>query len=442
MSQTPFPDRPTIEVSQLTQLRALLAVLEHTNQFYAPRLGRAQLGADIASLRDFTCHMPLTRKQDLVADQREHPPYGTNLTFDLHRYTRFNQTSATTGTPLRWLDTPESWAWMLDNWMRVYGACGVVSGDRILFAFSFGPFLGFWTAFEAALQMGCRCIPSGGMSSISRLKTMLDNEVTVLCCTPTYAIRLAQVASEAGLDLRASTIKVIIVAGEPGGSIPSTRAVIEGHWFGARVCDHHGMTEVGPVSFQCPARPCVLHVIEPAYLAEVIDPQTGQPVKAGQTGELILTTLGRSGSPLLRYCSGDIVRQAADGRCECGQFLMSLEGGILGRTDDMVLVRGVNVYPSAVDQIIRANSTVTEYRVEVYSGRGTGELRLQIEPEPTCDDVGALCERIRRDMRHAFQLRVSVQVVSPGQLPRFEMKAKRWVRISDDRINQGAVDDG
>ncbi|MCB0316926.1 MAG: phenylacetate--CoA ligase family protein, partial [Calditrichaeota bacterium] len=210
---------------------------------------------------EFSSALPFTTKQELAADQHRHPPYGSNLTFELSRYTRFHQTSATSGDPIRWLDTSESWSWMLDNWEIIFRNAGVADGARIYFAFSFGPFLGFWTAFEAATRMGCLAIPGGGLSSLARLRMILDNEVAVLCCTPTYAIRLGELAREEALDLSAGRVRAIIVAGEPGGSIPAIYRHIERLWPGARVYDHHGMTEVGPVSYEDPEARGTLRII-------------------------------------------------------------------------------------------------------------------------------------------------------------------------------------
>ena len=209
----------------------------------------------VSSLDDFSKRMPFTFKQELVDDQRESPPYGSNLSYSIDRYTRLSQTSATTGKPMRWLDTPADWEWMLNNWRQVYQAAEVSSRDRIFFAFSFAPFLGFWTAFESAVGLGCLCLPGGGLSSAARLRMIFENEITVLCCAPTYALRLAEVAAHEEVKLSSSKVRRIIVAGEPGGSIPGACAQIERLWPGARVIDHHGMTEVGPVSYGCPRRP-------------------------------------------------------------------------------------------------------------------------------------------------------------------------------------------
>ena len=413
------------------RLRALLSAI-HSNLFYSSKLAAAGVDRNVASLAEFSRSVPFTHKSELAEDQVKHPPYGTNLTYPLERYCRFNQTSGTTGTPLRWLDTAESWDWMLSCWRRVYQAAGVGSEDRIFFAFSFGPFLGFWTAFEAATRMGALAIPGGGMRSAARVRAIIDNQVTVLCSTPTYSIHLAEVAAAEGTDLTSARVRRIIVAGEPGGSIPSTRAHIESLWCGARVVDHHGMTETGPVSYECPERRGVLHVIETAYFPEVIDPESLQSVGPGGTGELVLTNLGRTGSPLLRYRTGDVVRRALEGRCQCGSEELALEGGILGRTDDMLVVRGVNVFPSAVEEILRSCGVV-EFRVETTAGRALPEMHIELEPASENDDQVGLANRVTSALHNAFGLRVSVSCVPVGTLPRFEAKAKRWHRRIEGR---------
>lgn len=405
----------------MAKLRDLFSAIQG-NPFYSSKLRGVHPDTSLASL-------PYTIKQELIDDQTAHPPYGSNLTYSLDRYTRFCQTSATTtGTPMRWLDTAESWDWMVGNWSRVYQAAMVGPRDRIFFAFSFGPFLGFWVGFDAATRMGALAIPGGGMRSAARLRTIIETSATVLCCTPTYAIRLAEIAAEENIDLGASAVRVLIVAGEPGGSVPATRSHIAKLWHGARVIDHHGMTEIGPVSYGCPERPGVLHVIEDSYIAEVIDPVTGQPVPRGTTGELVLTNLGRLGSPLIRYRTSDMVQAVSGERCVCGSTDLALDGGILGRTDDMLVVRGVNVYPSAVDNILRGFEAVTEYRVEIQNHRTLPELSIQVEADPANTQDSILTHRLEAALTNAFALRIPVSLVPSGSLPRFEMKARRWVR--------------
>lgn len=421
-----FPRRLAIGTSQFDQLRNLLAAVTGSNPFYTKKFDEAHANYKVRDLGQFIDAVPFTTKAEIIADQQANPPYGTNLTYPLDRYTRLHQTSGTSGTPIRWLDTPESWNWLLGNWEQIYRAAEVGRGDKAFFAFSFGPFLGFWTAFEAAQRVGALCLPGAALSTAARLRAIFDHGATVLCCTPTYAVRLANTAAEEKIDLSASPVKKIIVAGEPGGSIPATRALLEKLWPGARVIDHHGMTEVGPVTYECPDRPGVLHIIETSYIAEVVNPETGKPAEYGrETGELVLTTLGRVGSPLLRYRTGDLVKPGYDGLCECGRYDLTLEGGILGRTDDMVIVRGVNIYPSAVEQIIRSRPEVTEFRVRLLTRDALREMEVDVEV--TGGDGGAVVQALQRDFDEAFRLRVPVSVVAPGSLPRAEAKSRRFV---------------
>ncbi len=419
--------REGLQAHQFACLQQLLTAIVPANPFYTRKLTRTN--GHFKSLEDYAASAPFTTKQELVEDQLRHPPYGTNLTYPLAHYTRQWQTSGTSGQPMRWLDTAESLSWMLDSWEIVYRSAGVTSEDRVFFAFSFGPFLGFWTAYEAAGRMGCLCLPGGGMSSSARVRALLDSEMTVLCCTPTYAMRLAEVAAADGVDLADSKIRRIIVAGEPGGGIPATRARIESLWPGAKLIDHHGMTEIGPASYECPERPGLLHIIESAYIPEVLSPASGEPVEPGAAGELVLTNLGRIGSPLLRYRTGDLVKQSISGRCTCGTWDLALEGGILGRCDDMVVVRGVNIFPSAVEEVVRACGGVAEYRVESRTVRSLAELELQVEPEPQIQDVDELIARLEAALRDAFGLRIAARAAAPGELPRFEMKARRWLKM-------------
>jgi phenylacetate-CoA ligase len=242
-------------------------------------------------------------------------------------------------------------------------------------------------------------------------------------------MRLAEVALEEKIDVKTGRVRVLVVAGEPGGSIPTVRKRLNELWPSAKIFDHHGMTEVGPVTYECPERPGVLHVLDSVFYAEVVDPATGRIVAPGGTGELVLTTLGRIGSPLLRYRTGDLVKwQISDKPCACGSCEMALEGGILGRTDDMVVVRGVNVYPSAVDEIVRGHEDVVEYQVELSVDRAMPEISLQIEPSPRCRDVAGLVRNLERSFETAMALRVPITTVPAGTLPRFEMKSRRWIR--------------
>jgi len=413
MAEAP-PDRHSPAPGALAAIQSLLDAVLAGNVFYRRKFSGGPGSAALDSVGDFTARFPLTTKQELVEDQAAHPPYGSNLTHPVGHYTRCHQTSGTTGAPLRWLDTPESWAAMTDDWATVLRAAGITAADRIFFAFSFGPFLGFWLAFEAAGKLGVLSIAGGGMSSAQRARIIREHACTVLCCTPTYALHLAEASRAEGIDPSTGRIRLVVVAGEPGGSIPAIRQSIATAWGGARVFDHHGMTETGPVTYEHPGRPGDLVVMERSFLAEVIDPATTLPVQAGERGELVLTTLRRTGSPLIRYRTGDLVQsRRIDGD-------RVLEGGILGRVDDMVVVRGVNVYPTALDALVRTSASAGEYRVTVDRRSHLAELSIELESD------AAEVEAVSRRIQESLALRVPVTVAAPGSLPRFELKARRW----------------
>ncbi|MCG3178544.1 MAG: Phenylacetate-coenzyme A ligase [Phycisphaerae bacterium] len=391
------------------------------NSFYRRKLG----GLKFDPASDPLDRLPFTTKAELQRDQADRPPFGSNLTYPLDRYCRYHQTSASTGRPLRWLDTAESWRWWTECWGIVFRGAGVAAGDRLVFPFSFGPFIGFWAAFEGAVALGNMALPAGGMSTTARLRYIIDNQATVVCCTPTYALHLAQVAAEEGIDLAGSRVRALIVAGEPGGSVPATRRRIESAW-SARVFDHAGMTEMGATGFECLHAPGGIHLIESQFIAEVIDPATGRASAEG-AGELVLTNLGRRGSPLIRYRTGDLVRLVR-GRCGCGRHFVRAEGGVLGRVDDMLIVRGNNVFPSALEAIIRRFSSVEEFRITVTGANAMADLLIEVESAGPSEG-SRLDREIATAIRNELHFRPSVQVLPPGSLPRFEMKARRLVRV-------------
>jgi phenylacetate-CoA ligase len=326
---------------------------------------------------------------------------------------RLHQTSGSAGdAPLRWLDTAESWEWWLRIWSdHVYPAAGVTAADRVFFAFSFGPFVGFWSAFGGAERLGAMCISGGAMTSEQRVRNMLDVGATVLLSTPTFALRLADVANQIGVNLSAAGIRTTIHAGEPGASIPATRAAIEAA-YSAVAYDHTGMTELGPTGFSCSARDGV-HLVESEFIFEVLP-----------GGELVATNLGRWGSPLIRYRTGDRV-EVASVTCSCGSPFLKILGGIQGRVDDMFTVRGVNLYPSQVEDIVRRHPEVTEFIIEHRRERQMDEVTLLVETALQTFSG----ERLEADLRQALGVRLACRVVPTGTLPRSELKSRRIVRV-------------
>lgn len=430
--------RADLDARKLARLRRLLRTILPANRFYATKIGRTGGAAGLRSLADLAA-WPCTTKEELVAAASDGRP--GNLTWPLDRYVRFHQTSGTHGRPLQAWDTAADWRWWMECWRVVLARGGVGPGDRVLVASSFGPYAGFWSGFDAVVAAGALAIPAGGLSSLARLELVRRTAATVLVATPSYALHLAEAARDAAIDTARLPIRLVIVAGEPGGSIPAVRRRIAAAW-GAGVLDHAGATEVGPwgvgeleaVSGDrdhdagSVARPAGLHVIEDCFHPEFLDPGTGRPVAGGGLAELVLTTLGRAGAPVIRYRTGDLVRPVwpADEAIAAGACpWVRLEGGVLGRADDMLVIRGVNIFPSAVDDIVRGFPEVVEYRVTVSTRGSLDTLALEIE-----DRLGDPA-RVAREFQVRLGLKVEVEVVPIGSLPRFEGKGRRVVDRRD-----------
>jgi phenylacetate-CoA ligase len=407
---------------QLRKLQAMLDELWGKNAFYTNKMKAAGVEPkDIRSLDDLT-RLPMTVKSELIEDQAAHPPFGTNTTYPLEAYVRFHQTSGTTGVPLRVLDTDASWDWWARCWGHVLCGAGLTASDRIFMAFSFGPFIGFWAAAEGARKIGALMVPGGGRDSPQRLELMRDSGATALCCTPTYALRLAEVAREVNFDLRSIPMRTTVHAGEPGANVPATKKRIEAAW-GAKCYDHAGASEVGAHSFECEAQPGGTHLIESEFIIEVFEKETGKPVRPGERGELVITNLGRWGFPIIRYRTGDVV-QLNTQPCVCGRTFARFEGGLLGRADDMFTVRGVNVFPRAVENLVRRFPEVDEFRVTVRTVREMDEMEIEVE---LAEGAGpALVNGIAQAIDSSLSFRPNVRLVERGSLPRFELKARRF----------------
>ncbi|PYT81899.1 MAG: phenylacetate--CoA ligase [Acidobacteria bacterium] len=411
---------------QWHKLQEVFRIVFGRNRFYTRKWRDAGIApGDIRSLSDLH-KLPFTEKSELARAQEEAPPFGTNATFPPEAYTRVHQTSGTTGTPLRVVDTPESWQWWGRCWGHVLRGAGVSEADRVFLPFSFGPFIGFWAAVEGVRQLGAMMIPGGGWDSLQRLHMMRDLGATVICCTPTYALRLAEIARENRFDLRCIPVRALIHAGEPGASVSQTKARIQSAW-NAKCFDHAGASEVGAHSFECELQPNGIHIIESEFIVEVIDPKTRKEVYPGEMGELVITNLGRPGFPVIRYCTGDLVR-LNQSPCGCGRTWARFEGGLLGRSDDMVTIRGVNVYPAAIENVIRQFAAVDEFHITVKTQREMRVLEVQIEVT-SGSDAEEVRAHVEQAIYRVLSLRPTVTVAEPGALARFEMKARRFQRL-------------
>ena len=406
-------DAEVLATHQLRQLNHLLESILPHNQFYAEKLAGVEL--PLTSL-DQLYELPFTFKDELIGSH-ESGDLANNRTFPLEKYVRFHRTSGTRGRPMVVLDTQEDWHWWTEAWQFVLDAAEIGGEDRCFMAFSFGPFIGFWSAFDAVLERGCLAIPSGGLSTAARLEMIRANRATALFCTPTYALHLADQAHDDQINVADLEVRRIILAGEPGGSIPAIRDRIETAW-NAKVIDHSGATEVGPWGF-ADSHQSGMHVNEAYFIAEFLSVETGEAASEGELSELVLTTLGRTGCPVIRYRTGDLVRPSWNHETGCNFVL--LEGGVIGRSDDMLVIRGVNVFPSGIEQILRSFPEVVEYRM---TAQKNGEMdALSVEIEDRLNEP----KRIEKELRLRLGLNVEVRSVELGSLPRFEGKGRRFV---------------
>ncbi len=416
-----FPDRRALEAHQLNRLNALLAEVRPRNAFYEKKF--ANLPRQLESLEQWRS-FPVTTKREL-SRQADANGLAPHHTYPLKDYLHFHRTSGSTGQPLIILDRAEDWAWWIQTWQFVLDAAKIESGTTVLMAFSFGPFIGFWSAHDACLARRCRVVPGGGLSTAARIDLIQTAGCSVLFSTPSYTLHLAEEASKRGMRASDLGIQKIFVAGEPGGSIPSIRRHIE-TVYQAEVFDHVGATEVGPWGMGT-SDGTAIHVIEQEFIAEYIPCDTedrplsiaGQDQETIRPVELVLTCLGRSGAPALRYRTGDIVRPNLDHDDE--NRLVRLEGGVIGRSDQMLTIRAVNVFPSSIETIMRSIPEVAEFRM-IATRDGTMD-QLTIEVEDSLHQP----ERIADLMDRRLGLRVEIVDVKAGSLPRAIDKAKRFI---------------
>jgi phenylacetate-CoA ligase len=439
MSESPYWNprhetmpREELEGLQVRKLRNLVEWADGNVAWQSKRLRNAGVTMDSVNHLDDLRRIPFLTREEWMQGQTEQPPYGPILAAEPDRAVRYHMTSGTTGaTPIRVLDSMKDWEWIAEMWCYGLWGFGVRPRDTLFVAFGYSKFIGFWGLHYAGEKLGCLVLPGGAMTTDQRVKEIVEMGATVVASTPTYALRMAQEARQLGIDLASSAVERLILSGEPAGSIPATKALIEEQW-GAKAGDTAGMTELGTIMvFECAEQPGGTHIIEDHYIEEVVDPATDEPVPYGEMGERVVTSFGRGFIPVLRYRTRDFVVRVPGSSCPCGRTFDVYDGGIRGRVDDMKLVRGTNVYPRAVEALVREHPEVDEFQIHLYTADGIrDEIEVLVEvPE---GDADALCERLAKELADAHEsLRFGVRSVEPDSLPRFELKAKR---VNDERI--------
>ncbi|MGA9856290.1 MAG: phenylacetate--CoA ligase family protein [Solirubrobacteraceae bacterium] len=432
--------RDALESLQLAKLRSQIAWAKQRSPWYRRTLADVDPTAiaSVAELRE----LPMLTREQWMDSQFAHPPYGELPTIGGDGAIRVHTTSGTTGKgPLRALDSRKDWAWIAEMWSYGIWGCGVRPTDTAYIAFGYGSFIGFWGLHYAMEKIGVLNVPGGAQPTESRVRQIIDFGATVVASTPTYALRLAQEAQTLGIDLRGSAVQRVILSGEPAGSIPQTKALIEEQW-GAKAFDTAGMTEIGTIMvFECEHQPGGTHIIEDHVLEEVIDPDTLEPVAYGESGERVVTSFGRGSTPLIRYRTGDLVCKVPASTCACGRGFDIYEGGILGRVDDMKIIRGTNVYPRAIEAIVREYEVVDEFQTVITREGVRDEITLRVELKADADDErwDGLAETLHTRLAQAHEgLNFRIERAGTGELPRFELKAKRTIDKRDAPIGAGA----
>ncbi len=446
MSVSPYWN-PKTETLPREQLRALQGHRLHqavrrayqTSAFHRRLFDEAGVAPDDIRSVDDIVRLPFTTRDAWMDNQAAHAPFGEMAAVAPEGAIRYHTTSGTSGrTPLRVLDTRTDWKWVAEMWCYGFHGFGVRPSDRVFFAFSYGTFIGFWGAHYGTEKMGCLVLPSGNMNTANRVQLIDEMNATVVCATPTYALRLGQEAEVMGIDLPGGSVKRLILSGEPAGSIPASKRLVEDQW-GAKAADTAGMTEIGTIMmFECERQPGGTHIIEDHFIEEVIDPVSGEPVGYGEQGERVVTSFGRTAIPLIRYRSRDLVMKVPHTNCSCGRTFDIYDGGIRGRVDDMLLVRGTNVYPRAIEAIVREYPAVDEFQIYLWTRDGIrDEIAVRCEVRSGFDDQWAtVAKRLQADLSHNIEgLGVRVEKAEAGSLPRFELKAKR---VLDERVVKGA----
>ncbi|HWC78820.1 MAG TPA: AMP-binding protein [Pseudonocardiaceae bacterium] len=431
--KTELLSRPDLRALQLAKLRRVAEWAENRSPYYKRAFAAAGFHAEQLRTWADIDRIPFLTREDWMRSQTEHPPYGDLPVTGPERAIRVHTTSGTSGrTPLRALDSRKDWAWAADMWCYALWGVGVRPHDIGYVAFGYGSFIGFWGLHNGLEKIGALTVPGGAQTTRQRVNQIVEFGATVVASTPTYALRLAQEAESLGIDLRDGPVRTVILSGEPAGSIPETKALIEQRW-GAKAFDTAGMTEVSTIFMFEPAdQPGGCHIIEDHFIEQVVDPETGKELGYGERGERVCTSFGRSTTPLLRYRTADLAVKAPGSRASSGRTWDLYEGGIIGRVDDMKLVRGTNVYPGAIEAIVRGFEGIEEFQIRIEHEGDRDEIRLLVETVPTMGQPAwdAMAARLVVELADAHEgLRFLLQRAETGALPRFELKAKRFTDL-------------
>ena len=424
--------REELQALQLYKLRRMCDWAYATSAFHRRKFDEAGFKPEQLQSLDDLRRVPFMTREEWMDNLMEHPLFGDIVATDPVNAIRYHLTSGTSGrTPIRVLDGTKDWDWIAERWCYGLWGFGIRPEDIVYFAFGYGSFIGFWGAHYACEKMGALVIPGGAQTTENRIKQIIELGATTVCSTPTYALTMWQRAREMGIDpAKESKVNKVICSGEPAGSIPAVKRQLEEAW-GAKCGDTAGMTELGTIMiFECTHQPGGTHIIEDHFIEEVLRPDSNEPVGYGELGERVVTSFGRGFIPVIRYRTKDMVMKVPASTCSCGRTWDIYDGGIRGRWDDMKLIRGTNVYPRAVEAIIREYEAIDEFQIYIWRKDDlTDEITINLEIKPGFErEWHELRHKLARDLSAAHEgLRFNIERKEHGYLPRFELKAKRLV---------------
>jgi phenylacetate-CoA ligase len=425
-------DRETLDPAKREQL--ILERIQHQLRyayaelpFYRHHYDAHRFHPDqVRSVEDFTTKVPVITKKMLVVDQKEHPPFGSYAR-DLApgEIARIHGSSGTSGVPTMYAVSRTDWERAGEVHAMAQWCAGVRPDDIVQVGFPFGLFFGGWGVVQGAERIGATLFPLGITESEKHLELIARLGSTVFSATPSYCIHLLSVAERMGLDLRESTVRHLLVGGEPGGSLPGTRKIIEEGW-GAVAADAGSTSEMYPfqTSVGCEAGTGTHLYTDEVFTEVVAAGDLNAPIPVGERGAVVYTHLWRDSQPMIRFAPGDETYLATD-PCPCGRTYPRLPEGILGRLDDMLVIRGANVFPSAVETALRSVPELgPEFRIVIRKNGAMDEMTVEAEGDP------ALVPRTEEALKRVLGIRVPVAMLAPGTLPETTFKARR---VADER---------
>ena len=423
-----FIDAEHLKVMQLERLKRIVAHAYNNVEFYRNRMKKYNLKPESIRSLDDVVKLPFMVKQDL----RDTYPFGL-LAVPQSEVVRLHASSGTTGKPIVVAYTREDLKVWTEVVHRAFANCGLSNADIVQVSYGYGLFTGGLGAHYGAEDLGATVVPTSGGNTRRQIMLMRDFGVNAICCTPSYFIHLIDEAAKSGIDLKELPIRAGIFGAEPWTA--GMRKYVEQN-AGIEAFDIYGLSEIiGPgVAIECPCH-CGLHLYEDHFYPEIINPDTGEVLPDGETGELVLTTLSKYAMPMIRYRTRDLTR-IIPGRCACGRTIRRIDR-ISSRSDDMFIIRGVNVFPSQIEAaLLSVPGTTPNYQITLYTEKGMDNVAIEVElSQEKFSELGENQEGFRRQVAAMVEsvtgIRMSLELKAPNTLPKSEGKAKR---VIDNRV--------